>query len=214
MQALDAGRSFPAAATAMDTELLDARRCTSPLHCSGRLRSRLPNSRGGEEARVTEQVELYGVFLPSLAAHALFALQACAFSHRFSARSHSTVWFGTAHCLTLRCTLPLSADFLPLSTGFNDMKNLTLTTGQVLQLSMTACAAILGWHLWSFYMEAPWTRDAHVRADIIRLAPDVSGPVAEVLISDNAQVEKERRCFALNGSLRSRAARGRSEGNG
>ncbi|MGV1786509.1 MULTISPECIES: efflux RND transporter periplasmic adaptor subunit [Agrobacterium] len=78
------------------------------------------------------------------------------------------------------------------------MKNLTLTTGQVLlTLSMTACAAILGWHLWSFYMEAPWTRDAHVRADIIRLAPDVSGPVAEVLISDNAHVEKGTPLFRI-----------------
>ena len=71
------------------------------------------------------------------------------------------------------------------------MKNLTFTAGRVLlTFSMTGCAAVLGWHLWFFYMEAPWTRDAHVRADIIRLAPDVSGPVAEVLVSDNAQVEK------------------------
>ncbi|WP_376743268.1 efflux RND transporter periplasmic adaptor subunit [Ensifer canadensis] len=71
------------------------------------------------------------------------------------------------------------------------MKTLTITSGPaLLTLSMVGCAAILSWHLWSFYMEAPWTRDAHVRADIIRLAPDVSGPVAEVLVSDNAQVEK------------------------
>jgi RND family efflux transporter MFP subunit len=71
------------------------------------------------------------------------------------------------------------------------MKTLTIISGPaLLTWSMVGCAAILSWHLWSFYMEAPWTRDAHVRADIIRLAPDVSGPVAEVLVSDNAQVEK------------------------
>ncbi|CDI10663.1 RND family efflux transporter MFP subunit [Agrobacterium pusense] len=78
------------------------------------------------------------------------------------------------------------------------MKNLMFTAGRVLlTFSMTGCAAVLGWHLWSFYMEAPWTRDAHVRADIIRLAPDVSGPVAEVLVSDNAQVEKGTPLFRI-----------------
>ena len=78
------------------------------------------------------------------------------------------------------------------------MKNLAFTSGQVLlTLSMAACAAVLGWHIWSFYMEAPWTRDAHVRADIVRLAPDVSGPVTEVLVSDNAQVEKGTPLFRI-----------------
>ena len=52
------------------------------------------------------------------------------------------------------------------------MKNLTITSGRaLLTLSMVSCAAVLSWHLWSYYMEAPWTRDAHIRADIIRLAP-------------------------------------------
>ncbi|NKJ08874.1 HlyD family secretion protein [Rhizobium sp. SG741] len=78
------------------------------------------------------------------------------------------------------------------------MKNLTITSGRaLLTLSMVSCAAVLSWHLWSYYMEAPWTRDAHIRADIIRLAPDVSGPVTEVLVSDNAQVEKGTPLFRI-----------------
>ncbi|TZG35053.1 HlyD family secretion protein [Agrobacterium sp. B1(2019)] len=78
------------------------------------------------------------------------------------------------------------------------MKNLTFTAGQVLlTLSMTGCAVVLGWHLWSFYMEAPWTRDARLRADIVRLAPDVSGPVSEVLVSDDAHVEKGTPLFRI-----------------
>lgn len=62
---------------------------------------------------------------------------------------------------------------------------------------MVGCAAVLSWHLWSFYMEAPWTRDAHVRADIVRLASDVAGPITEVLVSDNAQVEKGTPLFRI-----------------
>ncbi len=78
------------------------------------------------------------------------------------------------------------------------MTNFTITLGRaLLTLSMVCCAAVLSWHLWSFYMEAPWTRDAHIRADIVRLAPDVSGPVTEVLVSDNAQVEKGMPLFRI-----------------
>lgn len=78
------------------------------------------------------------------------------------------------------------------------MKNVTIISGRaLLTLSMVGCAAVLSWHLWSFYMEAPWTRDAHVRADIVRLAPDVSGPVTEILVSDNARVEKGEPLFRI-----------------
>jgi len=78
------------------------------------------------------------------------------------------------------------------------MKNITVTSGHVLlTLSLVSCAAVLGWHLWSFYMEAPWTRDAHIRADIVRLAPDVSGPITEVLVSDNAEVERGTPLFRI-----------------
>lgn len=96
------------------------------------------------------------------------------------------------------------------------MTNFTITLGRaLLTLSMVCCAAVLSWHLWSFYMEAPWTRDAHIRADIVRLAPDVSGPVTEVLVSDNAQVEKGMPLFRIEAdrfelSLRQAEAQARS----
>ena len=78
------------------------------------------------------------------------------------------------------------------------MRNIVISSGRaLLTLCMVGCAAVLSWHLWSFYMEAPWTRDARVRADIVRLAPDVSGPVTEVLVSDNARVEKGMPLFRI-----------------
>jgi hypothetical protein len=39
--------------------------------------------------------------------------------------------------------------------------------------------------LWAGYMDAPWTRDGHVRADVVPIAPDVSGFVTDVLVKDN-----------------------------
>lgn len=74
-----------------------------------------------------------------------------------------------------------------------------MLSGRVLvTLSFVGCATVLGWHLWSFYMETPWTRDAHIRADVIKLAPDVSGPVIAVYVSDNEQVDKGAPLFRID----------------
>jgi len=46
-------------------------------------------------------------------------------------------------------------------------------------------AALLGHALWLHYMSSPWTRDGRVKANIISVAPDVSGLVTEVAVRDN-----------------------------
>ena len=46
-------------------------------------------------------------------------------------------------------------------------------------------AAVVGWQLWSYYMEEPWTRDGRVLADVVQVAPDVSGLVTDVPVQDN-----------------------------
>lgn len=51
-------------------------------------------------------------------------------------------------------------------------------------------ATFIGWRLWIYYMDAPWTRDGRVRADVVGVAPDVSGLVSDVLVDDNATVTK------------------------
>ncbi|HEV7874710.1 MAG TPA: HlyD family secretion protein [Enterovirga sp.] len=53
---------------------------------------------------------------------------------------------------------------------------------------MLALAVLVGWQMWFYYMEEPWTRDGKVRADIVAVAPDVSGLVTEVLVRDNQEV--------------------------
>jgi RND family efflux transporter MFP subunit len=49
-------------------------------------------------------------------------------------------------------------------------------------------AVAVGWRLWVYYMEEPWTRDGRVRADVVGVAPDVSGLVAVVRVHDNQTV--------------------------
>jgi multidrug resistance efflux pump len=57
-------------------------------------------------------------------------------------------------------------------------------------LGMVALAVIVGISLWNYYLEAPWTRDGRVRADVVAIAPDVSGLVTEVLVKDNQDVKR------------------------
>lgn len=51
-------------------------------------------------------------------------------------------------------------------------------------------AVVVGRYLWVYYMDAPWTRDGRVRADVVTVAPDVSGFATEILVKDNQQVQR------------------------
>lgn len=57
-------------------------------------------------------------------------------------------------------------------------------------LAMVTLAVIVGIALWDYYLEAPWTRDGRVRADVVAIAPDVSGLVTDVLVRDNQDVKR------------------------
>jgi RND family efflux transporter MFP subunit len=55
-------------------------------------------------------------------------------------------------------------------------------------LAVVLLAVVAGRRLWAHYETEPWTRDGRVRADIVQVAPDVSGLVTEVLVRDNQPV--------------------------
>jgi RND family efflux transporter MFP subunit len=79
------------------------------------------------------------------------------------------------------------------------MKKLFAHSGRVfLTLVMVTMAGLLGWHLWDYYMNAPWTRDGKIRADVVRLAPDVSGLVSEVLVHDNQDIKQGDVIFRID----------------
>lgn len=59
-------------------------------------------------------------------------------------------------------------------------------------------AVVAGWQPWVHYELEPWTRDGRVRADIVAIAPDVSGLVTEVLVRDNQIVHKGDVLFRID----------------
>jgi multidrug resistance efflux pump len=74
----------------------------------------------------------------------------------------------------------------------NSLRRFALT-GLMVMLALWA-----GYRLWDYYFDAPWTRDGHVRADVVPVAPDVSGFVSEVLVRDNQQVRRGEVLFRID----------------
>lgn len=75
---------------------------------------------------------------------------------------------------------------------------LALSLRLLVTLVMVAVAIVVGLALWDYYMDAPWTRDGRVRADVVAVAPDVSGLVTEVLVEDNQLVKQGDVLFRID----------------
>ncbi len=59
-------------------------------------------------------------------------------------------------------------------------------------------AVLVAIWLWRRYETDPWTRDGHVRADVVRVAPDVGGLVTSVAVRDNQTVQKGQLLFVVD----------------
>lgn len=68
----------------------------------------------------------------------------------------------------------------------------------ILTGAIFAVAVVVAIALWRHYMYSPWTRDARVQADIISLAPDVSGLVVEMPVHENELVHKGEVLFRID----------------
>ena len=68
----------------------------------------------------------------------------------------------------------------------------------IVTLGVLLLAIVLAHALWRDYMYSPWTRDGRVRAQVINIAPDVSGLVAEVHVIDNQRVRRGDILFVID----------------
>lgn len=65
-------------------------------------------------------------------------------------------------------------------------------------LTIAALAAVVLWKVIDYYMFSPWTRDGRVRADVIQIAPDVSGWITDIHVVDNQMVKKGQVLFVID----------------
>lgn len=78
------------------------------------------------------------------------------------------------------------------------MNTAPFATRLFITLLVLAAASVIGWQLWVYYMDAPWTRDGAVRADVVELGPDVSGPVVQIFVHDNQVVHAGDKLFQID----------------
>lgn len=67
-----------------------------------------------------------------------------------------------------------------------------------ISILMIAVASAIAFWLWSQYEFTPWTRDGHVRADVVRVSADVGGLVTSVAVRDNQHVEKGQLLYTVD----------------
>ncbi|MBK1697984.1 HlyD family secretion protein [Rhodovibrio salinarum] len=81
------------------------------------------------------------------------------------------------------------------------MSSLRNQAGRILlTLIMVVCAVLLGRHMWDYYVNAPWTRDGRVTADVVKIAPEVSGTVLQVEVTNNQAVQRGDVLFKIDPS--------------
>jgi multidrug resistance efflux pump len=68
----------------------------------------------------------------------------------------------------------------------------------VLTLVLLVAAGLLSYDLASYYLYSPWTRDARVRANVVTVAPDVSGYVDDIRVQNDQFVHKGDVLFIID----------------
>lgn len=74
--------------------------------------------------------------------------------------------------------------------------------GKLLRVGITllvvAIAVVAGSWVWNHYLYSPWTRDGRIRADVITIAPDVSGWVTQLSVRNNQVVKQGDPLFTID----------------
>lgn len=69
---------------------------------------------------------------------------------------------------------------------------------KLVTLAIVAASAIAAYTLYLRYSDHPWTRDAQVRANVVEIAPRVSGYLVQVAVKDNQFVKKRDLLFQID----------------
>jgi multidrug resistance efflux pump len=68
----------------------------------------------------------------------------------------------------------------------------------LLTIVLVIGASFLCYRMAYYYLYSPWTRDARIRADVVTVAPDISGWVDDIRVRDNQFVHKGDVLFVID----------------
>jgi len=77
-------------------------------------------------------------------------------------------------------------------------KSITSILRYLVTLAAVIVAGIVLANMYQEYLFHPWTRDGHVRAQVIKITPRVGGPIVELPIQDNQAVTKGELLFRID----------------
>ena len=81
----------------------------------------------------------------------------------------------------------------------SNLKNLIPLFGRIAVTGVVVAVAVVGGRaLWTHYQVDPWTRDGRVRADVVQIAPDVSGLVTRVEVGNDQPVKAGQPLFHVD----------------
>ncbi|PZO90836.1 MAG: efflux transporter periplasmic adaptor subunit [Sphingomonas sanxanigenens] len=72
-----------------------------------------------------------------------------------------------------------------------------LTRSAATIVIVTLAIVVAVW-MWKHYERSPWTRDGRVRADVVRVTPDIGGLVTTVAVQDNQPVKAGQLLFVID----------------
>ncbi|MCW1430173.1 efflux RND transporter periplasmic adaptor subunit [Novosphingobium sp. JCM 18896] len=73
----------------------------------------------------------------------------------------------------------------------------TLTRSAATIVIVIAALVVAVW-MWNHYERSPWTRDGRVRADVVRVTPDIGGLITSVAVHDNQPVKAGDLLFVID----------------
>lgn len=71
---------------------------------------------------------------------------------------------------------------------------------KLVTVTLISAAVVAAYLLYQRYVAAPWTRDGQVRADVVKIAPRVSGYLVEIRVEDNQFVKEGEVLFRIDPS--------------
>jgi len=77
-------------------------------------------------------------------------------------------------------------------------KSLTSILRFLVTLAAVIVAGVVLASMYEEYLFHPWTRDGHVRAQVIKITPRVSGPIVELPVLDNQAVTRDELLFKID----------------
>ena len=78
------------------------------------------------------------------------------------------------------------------------MNRLATLSRSAATLIIVVAAILVAIWMWNRYERSPWTRDGRVRADVVRVTPDIGGLITSVAVRDNQAVKAGELLFVID----------------